>query len=211
MCCMGKRMRTLIRATSAFFFALVREFFTFFFSRGGRRHLFFTSPPPHTPYQKNCSVAGIGIATPANDWRSFTTLNAALLEPNNFGPQPEVCLEAATPPVRLSTGDWLHLFAAGTQGWGPWGPGIGGTYSAGWVVLDRDDPGKVVQRSVVHPFVPDMDYERGTNPRFPVCRNNTLFVTSLVPIPGRVDAFRAWYGAADANVATAVVTVAMLS
>ena len=81
------------------------------------------------------------------------------------GPEPEVCLEAATPPVRLSTGDWLHLFAAGTQGWGPWGPGLGGSYSAGWVVLDRDDPTRIIQRSVVHPFKPDMDYEIGSSPR----------------------------------------------
>ena len=132
-------------------------------------------------------VAGIGLST-TKDWRSFTTVNATLLEPANFGPQPEVCLEAAT----------------------PWGPGIGGTYSAGWVVLDRDDPSKIVQRSVVHPFAPTMDYEVGSNPAWPVYRNNTLFVTSLVPVAGKVDTFRAWYGAADANVATAIVTVTQL-
>ncbi len=67
-----------------------------------------------------------------------------------------------------------------------------------------------MQRSTVHPFTPTMDYERGTNPAFPVYRNNTIFVTSLVPVPGQVDTFRAWYGAADANVATAIVTVMQL-
>jgi len=51
-----------------------------------------------------------------------------------------------------------------------------------------------------------MDYEIG-NGRWPVQRNRTLFVTSLVPIPGKVDTFRAWWGAADANVATGIVTV----
>jgi predicted GH43/DUF377 family glycosyl hydrolase len=90
-----------------------------------------------------------------------------------------------------------------------WGVG-NGTYSAGWVVLDRDDPSKIVQRSVVHPFAPTMDYEVGSNPAWPVYRNNTLFVTSLVPVAGKVDTFRAWYGAADANVATAIVTVTQL-
>ena len=154
-------------------------------------------------------VAGIGLSE-TTDWRSFATLNPTLLEPNNFGPQPEVCLEAATPPVRLSSGDWLHLFAAGTEGWGPWGPGRGGTYSAGFVVLDRDDPGVIVQRSVVHPFAPTTDYEVGTSGAWPAYRNNTLFVTSLVPVAGRPDTFRAWYGAADANVATAIVTVTQL-
>ena len=154
-------------------------------------------------------VAGIGLSS-TTDWRSFTTVNATLLEPANFGPQPEVCLEAATPPVRLSSGDWLHLFAAGTEGWGPWGPGVGGSYSAGWVVLDRDDPSVIVQRSVLHPFAPTLDYEVGSSSQWPVYRNNTLFVTSLVPVEGETDVFRAWYGAADANVATALVRVTQL-
>jgi predicted GH43/DUF377 family glycosyl hydrolase len=154
--------------------------------------------------------AGIGLSR-TDDWRTFTTLNATLLEPNAFGPEPEVCLEAATPPVRLSSGDWLHLFAAGMQGWGPWGPGgVAGSYVAGFVILSGADPSVIVQRSTVHPFTPTMDYERGTNPAFPVYRNNTIFVTSLVPVPGQVDTFRAWYGAADANVATAIVTVTQL-
>ena len=152
-------------------------------------------------------VEGIGIAEPSSDWKTFRTLNATLLEPANFGPEPEVCLEAATPPVQLSTGDWLHLFAAGTQGWSPKGPGQFGKYTAGWVVLDKDDPTLIVQRGIVHPFYPTTDYEIGSNPAWPVYRNNTLFVTSLVPVPGAPDVFRAWYGAADANVATAIVRV----
>lgn len=155
-------------------------------------------------------LGGIGLATTA-DWATYTVLNASLLNPDAGGPEPEVCLEAATPPVRLSSGDWFHFFAAGTPGWGPWGPGIGGQYLAGWVVLDGADPTRIVQRSVVHPFVPSMDYELGSNPAvWPVYRNNTLFVTSLVPVEGQADVFRAWYGAADANVATALVTITML-
>ena len=47
-------------------------------------------------------------------------------------------------------------------------------------------------------------------PAYPVCRNNTVFVTSLVPRAGEVDAWTAWYGAADANVATAVITATLL-
>ena len=155
-------------------------------------------------------VAGIGLSV-TDDWRSFETVNATLLEPDSAGPEPEVCLEAGTPPVRLASGDWLHFFAAGTQGWGPWGPGrLQGAYVAGFVVLDRDDPSKVIQRSLVHPFQPTMDYEIGSSSAWPVYRNHTLFVTSLVPVPGKPDTFTAWYGAADANVATATVTVTQL-
>jgi len=155
-------------------------------------------------------LAGIGLATTA-DFRTFSVADATLMLPEPAGPDPEVCLEAAAPPVRLSTGDWLHVFAAGTQGWGPWGPGRdAGVYAAGFLVLSGADPRVVVQRDVLHFFRPEADYEVGSNPAFPVFRNHTLFVTSLVPIPGRRDAFRAWYGAADANVATAVVTVTVV-
>ena len=156
-------------------------------------------------------LPGIGLAR-TSDWRSYSTVSASLLLPVPSGPDPEVCLEAATPPVRLSTGDWLHLYAAGTVGWGPWGPGAnpGSSYSAGWVVLSGSSPGAVLQRSVLHPFAPTMDYEVGSSQQWPVRRNNTLFVTSLVPVPGEVDVFRAWYGAADANVATALVSVGVV-
>ena len=54
--------------------------------------------------------------------------------------------------------------------------------------------------------MPTMDYEIGDGP-YPVQRNRTLFVTSVIPLPGQVDTFRVFYGAADANVATAIVQV----
>ena len=164
----------------------------------------------YSPAYPGRYIAGIGLATTA-DFRTFDVVNATLMVPDPVGPDPEVCLEAATAPVQLASGDWLHVFAAGTQGWGPWGPGmVMGSYVAGFLILDRDDPSVILQRDVVHFFRPTMDYEAGTNPRWPVCRNRTLFVTTLVPIAGQENNFTAWYGAADANVATAVVSVKQL-
>ena len=63
------------------------------------------------------SAVGIGISSTL-DFATYTTLSSTWMEPN--GPNstaPEVVLEAATPPVRLSTGDYLHIYAAGTPGW----------------------------------------------------------------------------------------------
>ena len=178
-----------------------------FFAHGKHYTIFGETYAPAYPGRY---IGGIGLAT-TTDFRSFDVVNATLMEPVPVGPEPEVCLEAATPPVQLSSGDWLHIFAAGTQGWGPWGPGrVTGSYTGGFLILDRDDPSVVVQRDVLHFFRPTMDYEIGSNARWPVCRNNTLFVTALVPIAGEVDAFRAFYGAADANVATAVVRITQL-
>ena len=57
-----------------------------------------------------------------------------------------------------------------------------------------------------HPHTRAQDYEIG-NGIWPVQRNRTLFVTSLVPVPGEIDTYRAWWGAADANVATGIVKV----
>ena len=154
------------------------------------------------------SAVGIGIST-TKDFVSYTTLNSTWLEP--YGPTafpdaPEVVLEAAATPNTLSTGDYLHIYAAGTPGWV-----ANGNYTGGFIILDKNDPTKIIQRGTYHPFMPTMDYEignAGPNPRgYPVQRNRTLFVTSLVPVPGEVDTFRAWWGAADANVATGIVTV----
>lgn len=50
------------------------------------------------------------------------------------------------------------------------------------------------------------DYEIGDG-IWPVNRNRTVFATSVVPIAGQVDTFRVWYGAADANIATAIIQV----
>ena len=178
------------------------------FYANGRHHVLFGET--FAPAYPGRYLPGIGLATTA-DFRAFATLNATLMVPAPAGPDPEVCLAAAAPPVQLSTGDWLHVFAAGTQGWGPTGPGVqSGVYAAGFLVLSGADPSVVLQRDVLHFFRPDADYEAGSNPAFPARRKHTVFVTSLVPVPGQADVFTAWYGAADANVATATVQVTVL-
>ena len=53
----------------------------------------------------------------------------------------EIKLEAGTHGVRLSTGDWVHFYAAATPGWVP-----NGNYTAGYIILDKDEPTKIVQR-----------------------------------------------------------------
>ena len=62
-------------------------------------------------------------------------------------------LEAGTAPVQLSTGDYLHFYAAATPGWVEHG-----NYTAGWVILDKDDPRIILQRSTEHILVPTLPY-----------------------------------------------------
>lgn len=159
----------------------------------GTNYVIFGESPP---------LPGLGIATTTN-FVNYTTLDSKFIEPlgaNNTA-EPEIVVEASTAPVRLSTGDYLHFYSAGTPGWVP-----NGNYTGGWVIMDGSDPTRIKQRSESHLFVPTMDYEIG-NGIWPVQRNRTIFVTSAVPISGEVDVFRVWYGAADANVASAIVKV----
>lgn len=63
-------------------------------------------------------LPGIGIATTTN-FANYTIVNSTWLEPlgANNTEEPEIVLEAATPVVQLSTGDYFHIYAAGTPGW----------------------------------------------------------------------------------------------
>jgi predicted GH43/DUF377 family glycosyl hydrolase len=148
-------------------------------------------------------LPGIGIAT-TRDFVNYTIVNATWLEPNgaNNTEEPEIVLEAASNVVQLSTGDYLHIYAAGTPGWVP-----EGNYTGGFIILDGADPTRIIQRSTQHVFLPTMDYEGLPGDTWPVQRNRTLFVTQLIPLPGQTDVYRVFYGAADANVATAILTV----
>jgi predicted GH43/DUF377 family glycosyl hydrolase len=66
----------------------------------------------------------------------------------------EVKLEAGTHLHRLSDGNLLTFYAAATPGWVPHG-----NYTVGWLVLDGNNPAKILQRSTSHILVPTFDYE----------------------------------------------------
>jgi len=78
--------------------------------RGDGNHfvLFGESPP----------LPGLGIAT-TRDFLTFDVVNATYMTPNGAGDAgaPEIVIEAGSTPVKLSTGDYLSLYAAGTPGW----------------------------------------------------------------------------------------------
>lgn len=185
------------------------------------RYIIFGEAPP---------LPSLGIARSTDNFETYTVLNDRdwlVHNPANDTREPEIVLEASTPVVQLQTGDYLHLYSAGTPGWVP-----KGNYTAGWIVMDRDDPVTILQRSAKHVLIASMDYE-GVPPLngFPVQRYRTTFVTSIVPIakpadhdsaggagagaaasasaPGGpiVEKYRLWWGAADANVATGILTV----
>ena len=152
----------------------------------------------------NPGLPAIALWRSDDEFQTFEKVNGTYL-PLSEDPakEPEVVIEASTPVVTLSTGDFLHLYSAGTPGWV-----ANGNYTAGWVVIDKDDPNNIIQRSQEHLLVASLPFE-GVEPLhgYPVQRYRTTFVTSIVPT-GRVDdEFRIYWGAADANVAAGVLLV----
>ena len=107
--------------------------------------------------------------------------------------------------MRLSTGDWVHFYAAATPGWVEHG-----NYTAGFLILDKDDPRRIVQRQSGQWLVPTYDYETlcGGKPgcKYEGERKNVIFLCSVTPMQAK-DTFRLFFGGGDGNVGTAVVEV----
>ncbi len=97
---------------------------------------------------------------------------------------------AGAPPLRVADG-WLELYHGNRR---PAGPGEVGTYYGGAIILDADDPSRVV-RVLREPFLtPEADFETAG------------FVPNVVFPTGAVrdgDTLLVYYGAADAATALA--------
>lgn len=100
---------------------------------------------------------------------------------------------AGTPPVAVDDG-WLEIYHGNRR---PIRPGEVGAYSTGVLLLDRDDPSRVLRRTPGSIFEPTADFERrGFVP-------DVVFPTGIVDSP---DGWLVYYGAADSS--TAVVEFA---
>jgi predicted GH43/DUF377 family glycosyl hydrolase len=97
---------------------------------------------------------------------------------------------AGPPPIRVSDG-WLAIYHGNCH---PTGPHEVGAYFAGAILLDPDDPTKVLRRTPEPFFRPEAEFEvAGFVP-------NVVFPTGLVQ---EGDKFLIYYGAADAVTAVA--------
>ncbi len=92
---------------------------------------------------------------------------------------------AGTPPIHTKQG-WLEIYHGNRR---PTEPGDVGRYSAGALLLDHDDPRRILRHTDGAIMEPEADFEReGFVP-------NVVFPTGIVP---RDDVLQVYYGAADA-------------
>jgi predicted GH43/DUF377 family glycosyl hydrolase len=104
---------------------------------------------------------------------------------------------AGAPPVRVPEG-WLALYHGNRH---PTRPGEVGTYYGAAVLLDANDPSRVLKRTAEPFVVPEADFERaGFVP-------NVVFPTGIVP---NGENLLVYYGAADAVTAVAEFSLAEL-
>jgi len=97
---------------------------------------------------------------------------------------------AGAPPIRSPDG-WLEIYHGSTKPTG--GTGVG-TYSAGALLLDLDEPHRIVRQSSEPILVPESDFEREG------FVSNVVFPTGVVE---RGDTLLVYYGAADTVCAVA--------
>ena len=154
---------------------------------------------------------GIGETRPTI-WLSYAPLDAILAAEHNLlfwfdhhelavpeQPWEAIKLGGGPPPVLTPLG-WLFLY----HGVGPTilpdgGRGPGATYAAGAMVLDRDDPRRILYRSPEPILEPEHAEEREG------IVSNVVFPTALdLRDGGRIDVY---YGMADARIGAAYLTV----
>jgi predicted GH43/DUF377 family glycosyl hydrolase len=102
---------------------------------------------------------------------------------------------AGAPPIRCPDG-WLEIYHGSTK---PAGDSGVGAYSAGALVLDLDEPHRIVRKSAEPILAPEADFERaGFVP-------NVVFPTGVVE---QGDTLLVYYGAADTVCAVAELSMA---
>ena len=94
---------------------------------------------------------------------------------------------AGSVPFRVAEG-WLELYH---------GVDADGQYAMGGLLLDAEDPARVIARSPQPILTPDQDYERSGFYR------NTVFSCGHVPLDDAGTRIRMYYGAADTRLAAA--------
>jgi len=118
-------------------------------------------------------------------------------------------VEAGPMPLPLSDGNYLFLYNSARTGVPSPKPNWDVQYNVGFVILDKNDPSKILQRSDTPILSPELAWETGLSPSLGLTPN-VVFVEGWAPYPNKADTFVIFYGAADSVVGSALLTVTIL-
>jgi predicted GH43/DUF377 family glycosyl hydrolase len=112
-------------------------------------------------------------------------------------------VESGPPPLLLSNGDYLFFYNSAENGW----PDDSATaYHVGYLILDGSNPTVIKARSETPLMGPEFSWEKGTSPY--ACNvPNVVFLEAAHPVLGKKDTFKVYFGAADAAIGSAIISV----
>lgn len=158
--------------------------------------LLLRSSGPHYLFWGDSSIR----VTQSSDPKHWPDIGEVILSPRADSFDSKL-VESGPPPLTLSTGDYLFFYNSASIGW-PDEPGS--AYHVGWVILDKTDPTKILQRSNEPLMTPEYPWEIGSPPY--TCNvPNVIFLEAAKQISP--DQFQVYFGGADAVVGSAVITV----
>jgi len=160
-------------------------------------------PGPHYLFYGDCSIyPGLQIATSPDliNW----TIQPGLLIEKRAASFDSALVEAGPMPLQLSDGNYLFIYNSARHGYPSVKPGWDVQYNVGWVILDQNDPTKVLQRSDEPLFSPVLDWEIGTAPQLGLTPN-VVFLEGWIPYTE--NQFIVAYGAADSVTGIGLITV----
>ncbi|KAJ3425647.1 hypothetical protein M0813_27613 [Anaeramoeba flamelloides] len=147
------------------------------------------------------SVNGLQLAI-TDDLKTFQLQDGVWLpmRESNFDSK---LVEAGPPPLQLSDGNYLFIYNSAKEHPST-KPNYSSYYQPGFVILDKDDPTKILQRSDTPIMSPKLGWEIGEKPWLGLTPN-VVFIEGMKPLGN--DKFLIFYGGADSVVGTAEITV----
>jgi len=162
------------------------------------------SGPSYLIWGDSSYVAGIQIAT-TTDLLNYTYHDGIFIPVREDHFDSLLC-EAGPMPLMLSNGNYLFIYNSARHGYPSPKPDWDIQYNVGWVILDGQDPTKILARASEPILSPELAWEKGDAPYLGLTPN-VVFVEGWTRHPSKKDTFILFYGAADSTVGAAELTV----
>jgi predicted GH43/DUF377 family glycosyl hydrolase len=153
-------------------------------------------------------LPGIQMAI-SYDLKNWDILPGLFLEvrPNSWD---SALVESGPMPLRLQDGNYLFIYNSARGGFPSKKPGYQFQYNVGWLILDKNDPTKILQRSDEPILSPVLPWETGISQNGLALVPNVVFCEGWEAMPANSpgagpDSFRLYYGGADSVIGVATL------